>query len=558
MDMLARGAAVDRRPRRPRGARGGVLGLLLALAAPSLAETSVRLGLPLRLQQLAPATASYQDGTDFTLVSSSEPGTAEAPLTAVDLALGPGNSSSSGCEAADFTGFPVGNVALIQRGSCTFAIKANNAAAAGASAVLIFNQGNTAENSGLGSFALTTAYTGGVPVFFLTYALGETLANAASPVLRVEAPVFRGTRHEAFLRYCFAQREQCALTARHLNAGWTRRFNGERRQVTASTYKTLMLIAYAEAVQRNEIDPEQRVPRDEWARFSVRRDGGALATAWNRLGQPSSVRVRDMMDVMMNESDNAAPDWLLARLGSATVRDVVERHVAGFHDVPTSINAFFTVEDGNPLEAAPGARLLASYAGYQDAGFRSEVRAAFQRMQDEPGFVQAVRDYTCVAVPWASVPAGCRSGFSNSTAQLQQLFGRYFTRSDANTYLRLMEGLLDGSLVSAQTYALMQPHLEYRLLQAQPPAGFVRYGGKGGSFAPQNLCNWTGFAETTGGERVVVAAMVRDSLHSCQNLFPLSFMEQLALDSGFRERVRDAAEWDAEVHRHGFEPVTLD
>ena len=55
----------------------------------------------------------------------------------------PPRASTSGCEAADFAGFPAGNIALVQRGTCTFAVKALNAQAAGASAVIIFNQGNT-------------------------------------------------------------------------------------------------------------------------------------------------------------------------------------------------------------------------------------------------------------------------------------------------------------------------------------------------------------------------------------------------------------------------------
>ena len=45
--------------------------------------------------------------------------------------------------AADFAGFTPGDIALIQRGTCAFRIKADNAPAAGASGVVIFNEGNT-------------------------------------------------------------------------------------------------------------------------------------------------------------------------------------------------------------------------------------------------------------------------------------------------------------------------------------------------------------------------------------------------------------------------------
>ena len=47
---------------------------------------------------------------------------------------GPPVDETPGCEAADFAGFPVGNVALVSRGGCTFATKAQNAYAAGAAA----------------------------------------------------------------------------------------------------------------------------------------------------------------------------------------------------------------------------------------------------------------------------------------------------------------------------------------------------------------------------------------------------------------------------------------
>ena len=94
---------------------------------------------PATLQQTAPLAAAYQTGA-FT---GSGSGNIAANVSAVDINLVPPRASTSGCEAADFAGFPVGNIALIQRGTCTFAQKAQNAQAAGASAVIIFNQGNT-------------------------------------------------------------------------------------------------------------------------------------------------------------------------------------------------------------------------------------------------------------------------------------------------------------------------------------------------------------------------------------------------------------------------------
>ena len=522
-----------------------------AFATTALAETAVRVG-PLVLESTAPEAISYVDETDFVLVLSSEPGAAEAPLTAVDVSLGPDNTSTSGCETDDFAGFPSGHIALVQRGACAFSTKANNAAAAGASAVLIFNQGSNSTNLGLITASMGTTYVGGVPVFFLTYSLGERLATTSGSVVRVDAPVFRGTRQEAYFRYCLANRDKCALSVKFLDDGRERHLNPDRLQVTASTYKTLMLIGYAEAVVAGTLDPTTVVDRDDWARFSVRRDGGALTAAWQRLGEPLTVTLDQMMSVMMRESDNAAPDFLLSLLGRATFADIVERVMPGFHDVPDSINAIFINNDGHPMEADPATRVLSSYTDYQDAAYRTEVAALFDLMENED-YAQQVRDYTCVSVPWASPPADCASGFVTSSAQYKELLGRFFTRSNTRSYMRLMEGLLDGSLLPQPVYDIMAPHLEYRL-NLPGVTGFTRYGGKGGSFSPQDVCNWTGFVETDTGEQIVVATLVKDSLDDCgAGLHPAVFMEQLATDAVFREMILSDTGWEPVIFMDSFE-----
>src|SRR3954452_25133190 len=59
------------------------------------------------------------------------------------------NGNTSGCEAADVAGFPAGAIALMQRGTCTFQVKLNNAAAAGAVAGVVSNEGNSPARSDL-------------------------------------------------------------------------------------------------------------------------------------------------------------------------------------------------------------------------------------------------------------------------------------------------------------------------------------------------------------------------------------------------------------------------
>jgi len=151
----------------------------------------IRLG-PSVLAQRSPVPTTYVDGIDHELMSQTDPGDVTALVTAVDLQLGPGNASTSGCEVSDFAAFPAGHIALIQRGTCSFQQKAENAAAAGAVGAIIFNQGNTNNRLGLATGSLGVSYSGGIPVLVSTYSLGEQWSMTAGLELRMVADVFRG------------------------------------------------------------------------------------------------------------------------------------------------------------------------------------------------------------------------------------------------------------------------------------------------------------------------------------------------------------------------------
>jgi Zn-dependent M28 family amino/carboxypeptidase len=142
---------------------------------------------PSALQQIAPNPTIYTEGVDFGVIDQSDPGDVTAPVTPVDIQLGLGNTTTSGCEAADFAGFPAGHIALLQRGVCTFELKAENAAAAGAVGIVIFNQGNTPDRTGIPPVTLTANNTSGIPVIGTTYQLGAELTNTPGLVMRVFA-----------------------------------------------------------------------------------------------------------------------------------------------------------------------------------------------------------------------------------------------------------------------------------------------------------------------------------------------------------------------------------
>ncbi len=130
------------------------------------------------LQQLTPAPVADIPHAVMSYSGSGE--VASAPVTA---------AANLGCDAADFAGFTPGHIALISRGSCTFAIKANNALAANAAGVVIYNNIDGDLSGTLGD-----AFTGNVPVLAVTKALGEQLRATAGLTLHMKADTLRDTK----------------------------------------------------------------------------------------------------------------------------------------------------------------------------------------------------------------------------------------------------------------------------------------------------------------------------------------------------------------------------
>jgi len=130
---------------------------------------------------------TLEEEKDFNVMSYSGSGSTSAPITAVDIQMGPGNTSTSGCESSDFAKFPAGNIALIQRGTCSFGDKVLNAQAAGASGVVIFNQGNSADRMDLLTGTLSEGTSIVIPAFSVSYPFAEELLKLENPSLSLEA-----------------------------------------------------------------------------------------------------------------------------------------------------------------------------------------------------------------------------------------------------------------------------------------------------------------------------------------------------------------------------------
>jgi Zn-dependent M28 family amino/carboxypeptidase len=136
---------------------------------------------PATFERLTPTAETYVQGENYALMEFSGSGDVTGQIVPTnDIVIPPdaqAGTSNSGCEASDFPANTAGNVALVQRGTCDFVVKAENALAAGAVAVIIFNEGQEGRtdiiNGTLGRFV-------DIPALDTTFAVGEELYNLAN------------------------------------------------------------------------------------------------------------------------------------------------------------------------------------------------------------------------------------------------------------------------------------------------------------------------------------------------------------------------------------------
>ncbi|WP_325269875.1 M28 family metallopeptidase [Nocardioides sp.] len=172
---------------------------------------------PATFEQVAPTPTSYAEGTDYATMTYSGSGDVTAAVQGVDLALDNLAVSTSGCEDADFAGFTAGNIALIRRGTCSFGEKVVNAQEAGASAVIVMNQGTEGRTD---AFAGTLgAPVGTVPAIGTSFAIGQALAvDGAQAHVAASTESEMRTTWNVFAETKGGDAENVVMTGAHLDS----------------------------------------------------------------------------------------------------------------------------------------------------------------------------------------------------------------------------------------------------------------------------------------------------------------------------------------------------
>jgi Peptidase family M28/PA domain len=193
----------------------------------TLDPVEITFNFPAVLRQLTPTAAEYETG----VFTGSGSGEVQGNVIPVDIDLTPTGGSTSGCEAADFAGLDFSgltDIALVQRGTCFFGTKAFYAEQAGAEAVIIFNEGNTPERSGLIVADATSVdppipgapgpVTHGIPVVGASFADGVALAQPGSTAFVEVLPADTRTDYNVIAELPGKNEHNVVMAGAHLDS----------------------------------------------------------------------------------------------------------------------------------------------------------------------------------------------------------------------------------------------------------------------------------------------------------------------------------------------------
>jgi Zn-dependent M28 family amino/carboxypeptidase len=178
------------------------------------------------MRRVSPNAKTYVNPDEFITMDYSGSGNPTADLVPTnDIVIPPGtdpSTSNSGCEPGDFPAETSGNIALIQRGTCDFVVKALNAQDAGAVGAIIFNEGQPGRDETLaGTLGSQDDVT--IPVVGTSFAIGEDLyereQNGQDVVFELKTETLRDPRTaQNVLADTTGRRDRLVVVGAHLDS----------------------------------------------------------------------------------------------------------------------------------------------------------------------------------------------------------------------------------------------------------------------------------------------------------------------------------------------------
>ena len=299
-----------------------------------------------------------------TILSYSGSGDVTAPVTAL---AAPPADATPGCEAADFAGFPAGNIALVSRGNCSFAIKATNAYNAGAAGVIIYNNASGVLNGTLGN-----DFAPNIGVTSVTQQVGLALAATPGLVMRLKTDTFRGlaTSYNVLAETALGSADNVVILGAHLdsvNAGPGINDNGSGSAAILET-----------ALQMARVEPRNKV---RFAFWGAEESGLVGSTFYvNSLSEAQRAKISLYLNFDMIGSpnhvffiydgdDSDAVGAGAGPAGSAAIEKVFERFYTELAGVPFKGTDFSGRSDYGPFIVAgiPAGGLFTGAEGIKTA-----------------------------------------------------------------------------------------------------------------------------------------------------------------------------------------------
>ncbi len=256
--------------------------------------------------------------------------------------------------------------------------------------------------------------------------------------------------------------------------------NLERRMPLGSSIKIPAVIAYAVAVERGEIDPNETITTETWEQlYMPDADGGSHARALAELGLASddygfaldrsaTVSIQRLMELMIHHSDNAAYDYIVRRLGEAQLASILAECALTSIDVPSSDVGEVLTRSNHEIGTLTAVRI----ARFKVMS-RQELQAEFN------GWREKFLDPQWKAEEFAWRLAG---GADEPYARQAAALAITDPKGAAGEFARLMIEIAQGRLISMAVSDRVAAILEWPLAWIPGATdAFERWGAKGGS-----------------------------------------------------------------------------
>jgi Zn-dependent M28 family amino/carboxypeptidase len=350
---------------------------------------------PSTLAEVSPTARTFVEDTDYIVSQFSAGADVTANIVPTnDIQIpapgGPG-TDTSGCEPSDFPAATAGNIALMQRGTCPFVQKYQNAKDAGAVAALIFNDGFPGRTDPL---FITSPVDIGIPTIMTSSAVGQSLYNEAQsgPVsvrVAVDATTTPNTEYNVIADSRRGDKDRTIVVGGHLDSV------EEGPGINDNGSGTSTILEIAEQVARLNKDPRNRLRFAFWGAEEAGLVGSTAYVAeqvenggiedieanlnFDMLGSPNFVRF-----VYDGDTSSFPPPPGGAPAGSAQIEHIFQRHFEsqGLVSDPT---AFDGRSDYGPFIAngVPAGGLFSGAEGVKTARQES-IYGGFAGMSYDP------------------------------------------------------------------------------------------------------------------------------------------------------------------------------